>query len=111
LGIDRGLGVVGFVANSVLTPAQLAGPQSLGLGSTCLDPIYSTRGASPCAWQEGGTNIPGTTNTFGGNSVTEYGPLLGLIYPTGPDSTGTFFEDFRRVLSSNPCPSTGQLPK
>lgn len=76
-------------------------------------PIYSTRGTSPCAWQEGGTNMPGTTNTFGGTSKSEFGQLLGLVYPPSPFSpeTATFFEDFRNVLSSNPCPSNGQLPK
>jgi hypothetical protein len=75
-------------------------------------PLYSTRGTSACAWQEGGTHIPGTTNTFGGTSSSEYGPLLALVYADFPGSPGTFpaFEDFRNVLSSNPCPSTGTLP-
>jgi hypothetical protein len=75
-------------------------------------PIYSTRGTHGCAWQEGGTNIPGTTNTFGGSSVTEYGSLIPLVYADFPGSPGTapFFEDFRRVLPNNPCNSTGHLP-
>ena len=75
-------------------------------------PIYSTRGSGSCAWQEGGIHIPGTINTFGGSSRSEYGPLLALVYPDFPGLPGTVFafEDFRRVHSSNPCPSTGSLP-
>lgn len=59
-----------------------------------------------------GTFIPGTTNTFGGTSTSEYGSLLKLLYADFPGVPGTapFFEDFRNVLSTNPCPSTGQLP-
>jgi hypothetical protein len=75
-------------------------------------PIYSTQGRTPCAWQEGGTHIPGTTNTFGGTSTSEYGPLIRLLYgpfPGAPDNSFAF-EDFRNVLSANPCPSSGQLP-
>jgi hypothetical protein len=75
-------------------------------------PIYSTtvrHGA--CAWQEGGAYIPGASNTFGGNSTAEYGDLLGLTYPPLPGfAGGTFFEDFRNVLSKNPCSSNGHLP-
>jgi hypothetical protein len=76
-------------------------------------PIYSTRGTSSCGWQEGGTHIPGTVNTFGGTSTAEYGPLLPLVYPPfpgGPTTTAFSFEDFRNVLANNPCSSTGQLP-
>jgi hypothetical protein len=75
-------------------------------------PLYSTRGSNGCAWQEGGTHIPGTTNTFGGTSTAEYGPLIQLVYPDFPGFPGTFpfYEDFRNVLSSNPCPSSGHLP-
>jgi hypothetical protein len=75
-------------------------------------PIYSTRGTTACAWQEGGTHIPGTTNTFGGTSASEYGQLIPLVYADFPGAPGTapFFEDFRNVLSSNPCPSAGHLP-
>ncbi|MEP6526896.1 MAG: hypothetical protein ABJA86_06995 [Nocardioidaceae bacterium] len=85
-------------------------------GSNCVNPppgsnfypIYSTRGKNGCAWQEGGTHIPGTVRTFGGTSTTEYGPLIPLVYPDFPGFPGTasFFEDFRRVLPTNPCPHT-----
>ncbi len=66
-------------------------------------PIYSTAGsAGQCMWQLGGTHIPGTTNTFGGTSTAEYGPLLLLTYATATGSS-TRYNDFRQVLSSNPC--------
>jgi len=69
-------------------------------------PIYTTRSAGgSCVWQLGGPNIPGTTNTFGGNSATEYGTtLLKLSYPSvgGPVF---IFEDLRHILPSNPCPA------
>jgi hypothetical protein len=75
-------------------------------------PIYSTTGsAGACAWQEGGTFIPGTTNTFGGTSTTEYGSLLPLVYAPAPGrGQVTRFNDFRDVMSSNPCTSAGSLP-
>jgi hypothetical protein len=68
-------------------------------------PIFSTTGKNGCGWREGGVHMPGTTNTFGGTATSEFGPLLALDY-----ADGTFYEDFRNVLSSNPCPSKGKLP-
>jgi hypothetical protein len=68
-------------------------------------PFFSTRNNSSvgCFWQLGGAHIPGTTNTFGGNSAAEFGPLLFLDYP-GPGFTPIHrTNDFRQVLSSNPC--------
>jgi len=90
-------------------------------GSGCVNPpsgaqfypLYSTRGGRgpACAWQEGGTHIPGTTNTFGGSSTTEYGPELATYYPGDPlFPEGFFVLNFRNVVSSNPCASTGSLP-
>jgi len=68
-------------------------------------PFFTTRrdrGAG-CSWQIGGANIPGTTDTFGGSSATEFGPLLFLDYP-GPGFTPIHrTNDFRQVLSTNPC--------
>src|SRR5262249_35457065 len=52
-------------------------------------PLYSTNtSGGQCVWQEGGVFIPGTTNTFGGSSTTEYGPLSFITYPTavGPNT-------------------------
>jgi hypothetical protein len=60
-------------------------------------------------WQEGGAFIPGTANRFGGSSATEFGttPLL-LTYPDpNPAGFTDRFNDFRHVLSFNPCPSGG----
>lgn len=68
-------------------------------------PIFTTRGgAGGCEWQFGGTNIPGTMNTFGGNSTAEYGPLLPLAYPNtaAPGTVIIRFNNFRHVLA-NPC--------
>ncbi len=67
-------------------------------------PFFSTgKAGGQCVWQLGGANIPGTTNTFGGSSATEFGSLLQLAYP-GPGFMPSFrYNDFRNVLSSNPC--------
>jgi hypothetical protein len=68
-------------------------------------PFYSTRNnpSVGCFWQLGGAHIPGTTNTFGGSSAAEFGPLLFLDYP-GPGFTPIHrTNDFRQVLSNNPC--------
>jgi hypothetical protein len=68
-------------------------------------PFFSTRHAESvgCLWQLGGAHIPGTTNTFGGSSASEFGPLLFLDYP-GPGFTAIHrTNDFRQVLASNPC--------
>jgi len=66
-------------------------------------PIFTTvHGGAACKWQFGGTQIPGTTNTFGGNSTTEFGPLLGLVVQDFNTSIIEFL-NFRRVLDENPC--------
>jgi len=74
-------------------------------------PFFTTTGSgTSCLWQEGGANIPGTTNTFGGSSTTEFGTkasgnLLDLRYPSSPYVIEQIYEDFRNILSSNPCKS------
>ena len=76
-------------------------------------PLYTTTSnKNACAWREGGTHMPGTANTFGGTSTTEYGNLVQLFYPPFPGAPGTVgvFEDFRNVLSKSPCSSNGSLP-
>ena len=66
-------------------------------------PLFTTRNTiTGCQWQFGGANIPGTTNTFGGNSTAEFGPLLQLTYPTAAGPVQRF-NNFRQVLSRNPC--------
>jgi len=71
-------------------------------------PFFTTRNAGSlgCAWQLGGANIPGTTNTFGGNSTAAFGPLLFLDYPAAGFVPSHRTNDFRRVLASNPCQQT-----
>jgi hypothetical protein len=66
-------------------------------------PIYTTRESDVgCRWQFGGAQIPGTTNTFGGTSTAEYGPLLPSVYP-GVGGPTTRINNFRRILDHNPC--------
>jgi hypothetical protein len=71
-------------------------------------PIFTTAGhGQSCVWREGGANLPGTTNNFGGSSVTEYQNLIQLFYPS-VDSQGNpvaqyKYEDFHRTLPYNPC--------
>ena len=58
-----------------------------------------------CVWNFGGTHLKGTTNTFGGNSTTEFGDLLLSNYP-GAGFVPVFrYNNFRRILNSNPCPA------
>jgi hypothetical protein len=55
-----------------------------------------------CRWNLG-NNIPGrTVDAFGGNA--QYGTLLPLSYTGTGGHPLTLIEDFRQVLSSNPCP-------
>jgi hypothetical protein len=57
-----------------------------------------------CTWQEGGKFIPGTTNTFGGSSTTEFGPLLQTVYPNAGFTTVLRFNNFNSGDMANPCP-------
>lgn len=92
--------------------ADFGGNCNRTTGANCLNPppganfypIYSTRNTDQgCRWQLGGPNIPGTKNTFGGTSTAEYGPLFFSVYP-GPGFTPiTRTNNFRQILSSNPC--------
>lgn len=69
-------------------------------------PIYSTQGQDQCRWSLGGAFIPGTTNTFGGSSVTEYGQFFSQLFP-GVAGPRFIIENYRRILSGNPCPNEG----
>jgi hypothetical protein len=71
-------------------------------------PIYSTQNQSGCRWSLGGPFIPGTTNTFGGTSVSEYGRFFSQLFPgtTGPTY---IIENYRQILASNPCPGGSAL--
>ena len=55
-----------------------------------------------CYWQLGGDHIPGTSNDFGGSSTSEFGSLLQSFYP-GVGGPIFRYNNFRQVLSSNPC--------
>ena len=71
-------------------------------------PFYTTattENMPGCVWHLGGAFIPGTTNTFGGSSTAEYGPLLASGYPAAGGIPTFRYNNFRRVLSSNPCPA------
>ncbi|HEX6761951.1 MAG TPA: hypothetical protein VF094_04035 [Gaiellaceae bacterium] len=72
-------------------------------------PIFSTTTAADgsCLWQEGGGSIPGSTNTFGGNSAAEYGGLLLSPYPAAGFTITERYNNFQNVLASNPCPAPG----
>jgi hypothetical protein len=58
-----------------------------------------------CLWQEGGRFIPGTENDFGGNSKTEFGPILANFYPAANFKPQYIYENFHRTLPYNPCPA------
>ncbi len=105
---------VGFEADLPrIEAADFGGICDRSTGAGCVNPppgsnfypFFSTRNDASlgCAWQLGGANIPGTVNTFGGSSAAEFGPLLFLDYP-GPGFAPIHrTNDFRQVLSSNPC--------
>jgi hypothetical protein len=66
-------------------------------------PFYSdTMTSDGCVWQLG-NHIPGSMNDFHQNQ--QYGTLLNLTY-TGPGGHPTTrYNDFRQILSTNPCPA------
>lgn len=70
-------------------------------------PIYTTtKREGQCWWQFGGADIPRTTNTFGGSSVTEFQTLEGSVYISGTSTnpgSRILFENYNRVLPGNPC--------
>ena len=101
---------------STTPPCQrfISNPADPSPGSGCVNPppgapfypFYSTaRGEETegCVWHLGGAYIPGTTNTFGGNSTAEFGSLLPLAYPAKNGAPSFRYNDFRRVLNTNPC--------
>lgn len=110
------------VESNTNPPCQrhVSNPTDSNPGQDCVNPpvganfypiFTTTGGTSACTWQEGGANIPGTNKSFGGNSAAEFGPLLQLAYPaaTPPGSVSVRDNDFRQVLSSNPCPASGSI--
>jgi hypothetical protein len=64
-------------------------------------PFFSiTNSGGGCIWQEG-NHIPGSKNDFGQNA--EYGTLLNNTYTTVGGGPTTRYNDFRQILSKNPC--------
>ena len=53
-----------------------------------------------CVWQIG-NHIPGSKNDFGQNQ--QYGTLLNLTYTAVGGGQSTRYNDFRMILSKNPC--------
>jgi hypothetical protein len=110
----RNYSLVAFEADLPrIEAADFGGNCDRSTGANCVNPppganfypIFTTRDshAVGCQWQLGGTHIPGTTRTFGGTSTAEFGPLLFLTYP-GPGFIPIHrTNDFRRILSNNPC--------
>ena len=105
---------VGFEADLPrIEAADFGGICDRTTGANCVNPppgsnfypFFSTRtdASVGCFWQLGGANIPGTTNTFGGSSSAEFGPLLFLDYPVAGLVPSHRTNDFRQVLSTNPC--------
>jgi len=94
-----------FVSNPAL-PNPGSGCVPLPVGADFY-PIYTTRQtAQGCRWQLGGAHLPGTDQDFGGNSVTEYGSTALVLFYPGPNNQPSLrVEDYRNILSSNPCPA------
>ena len=105
---------VGFEADLPrIEAADFGGICDRTTGANCVNPppgsnfypFFTTRtdASVGCFWQLGGANIPGTTNTFGGSSSAEFGPLLFLDYPVAGLVPSHRTNDFRQVLNTNPC--------
>jgi hypothetical protein len=96
----------------IKNPCQrhIANPSDPNPGQGCVKPppqsrfypFFSTVDVGgQCYWQEGGRYLR-HIDTFGG--IKEYGPLLVGDYPTNPPGTVTTrYNDFRQILSKNPC--------
>ena len=109
------------IESNTTPPCQrhVSNPADPNPGAGCVNPpvgadfypIFTTRGGEGgCQWQLGGTELPGTRLTFGGSSASEYGPLLLLAYApaNGSGQPSLRYNNFRRVLPNNPCPSSGE---
>lgn len=93
---------------------HVSNPSDPSPGSGCVNPpvganfypLFTTRDSEQgCQWQLGGVNIPGTTQTFGGTSTTEFGSLLSVFYAASNGQPQYIYEDFKNILDTNPCPA------
>lgn len=70
-------------------------------------PYYSTVNTpAGCRWALGQlAGVSGTTDSFGGNSKAEFGPLLLARHYVfnGGGATVAEYDDYQKVLSNNPC--------
>jgi hypothetical protein len=68
-------------------------------------PIYTVAQRDSRCWlQQGGTHLPGTTNTFGGSSKTEYSEKVKFVtYADVGFKPITLAEDFQRLLGGSAC--------
>jgi hypothetical protein len=79
-----------------------------GANGTAFYPFFNANtSGGVCTWYEGGAGTP--HNTFEGvSSANEFGsvltPAMKLNYP-GPAGNSPRWNDFRTVLSTNPCPA------
>jgi hypothetical protein len=106
------------IETNTIPPCQrhLSNPADPSPGSGCVNPpagaaFYpsfstGTDSSGSCVWQMGGPSIPGTTNTFGGDSASEFGTTLeASVYPGPNGQPEQVYENFRTIHPSNPCPS------
>lgn len=81
-------------------------------GANCVNPpngaqfypfFTTTHHGGTCMWQEGGNNLPGTVDRFGGSSTTEFGPLQFIVFPVSHFRPATATNDFNSGDLANPC--------
>ena len=92
--------------------ADFGGNCNRSTGENCVNPspgaefypIYTTaQHGNNCVWHLGGPYLQNTTNTFGGNSTAEFGPLLQSNYPGNNFMPVFRYNNFRQILGTNPC--------
>lgn len=73
-------------------------------GAAVFYPFFSitNQGSEGCVWQIGG-HIPGSITDFGQNN--QYGQIISLSYTGMGGHPITELEDYRQILSHNPCQS------
>ena len=72
-----------------------------GFAPAAFYPFFSIKNVGgQCVWQIG-NHIPGNISDFGQNA--QYGTLLNITYTTVGGGPTTRYNDFRNILSKNPC--------